>query len=91
MGAVRITDDRLNAGLLILGVFIGSALWWLCLSALAGAVRHKFSPNWLLWLNRGSGVVLGVFGLVVLGSLFFAPDQMPAFPTPHTFGARMSF
>lgn len=87
MGAVQVADDRLDAGLLILGVFVGSALWWLCLSALAGAVRHKFSPSWLLWLNRGSGIILGLFGLVVLGSLFLTPEQTPDMPMPDMFGA----
>lgn len=80
MGAVQVADDRLNAGLLIAGVFVGSVLWWFCLSALAGAIRHKFSPKWLLWLNRGSGIILGIFGLAVLGSLLVSPDRTPDLP-----------
>lgn len=85
MGAVHVADDRMDATLLIGGVFVGSALWWLCLSALAGAVRHKFSERWLLWLNRGSGVVLVLFGVGVLGSLAFLPAGDTALALPAFF------
>jgi threonine/homoserine/homoserine lactone efflux protein len=65
--AVQIRNPMsLDAGLLILGVFAGSAAWWGLLSAVAGAVRSRFSPHWLTWLNRGSGVLLGLFGVGVL-------------------------
>jgi len=61
----------LDTTLLILGVFLGSASWWALLSAAAGAVRSHFTPVWLLWLNRGSGAVLILFGLGVLVSAGF--------------------
>lgn len=85
MGAVHVGDDHMDATLLIGGVFVGSALWWLVLSALAGAVRHRFSPKWLLWLNRGSGVVLVLFGIGVLASLAFLPEEDVAFAVPALF------
>ncbi|MQX35949.1 LysE family translocator [Roseospira navarrensis] len=56
----------MDAGLLILGVFVGSAAWWGLLSAVTGSVRDRFSPRWLRWLNQGSGVALAVFGVAVL-------------------------
>ena len=72
LGAVHVQDAPLDAGLLILGVFLGSALWWLTLSALTGAVRHRFSPVWLGHLNQGSGGLLILSGLGVLGSLLWS-------------------
>ncbi|HLN24051.1 MAG TPA: LysE family translocator [Patescibacteria group bacterium] len=71
--AVGVLDNRSQAasGTLILGVFGGSTLWWLMLSAGASAVRSRFSPRWLERLNHGSGVVLIVFGVAILGSLIF--------------------
>lgn len=57
------------SGTLILGVFGGSTLWWLVLSAAASAVRSRFSPRWLERLNHASGVMLVVFGLAILASL----------------------
>lgn len=58
-----------DTNLLILGVFIGSAAWWGLLSAVASAVRSRFSPGWLSRLNRGSGLVLILFGVGVLVSI----------------------
>ncbi|GEO82561.1 lysine transporter LysE [Pararhodospirillum oryzae] len=63
-------NNVLSAGELILGVFVGSTLWWAVLSAAAGAVRSHFTPLWLTWLNRLSGSALLLFGLGVLGSIF---------------------
>jgi threonine/homoserine/homoserine lactone efflux protein len=57
-----------SAGLLILGVFSGSALWWLLLSSGIGFFRDKFTRSGLQWVNRISGLVIlgfGVFALVV--------------------------
>ena len=56
----------LDTGLLITGVFIGSAAWWGLLSAIAGAARSRFQAGWLSWLNRASGALLIGFGVVVL-------------------------
>lgn len=57
------------AGLLVLGVFMGSALWWLILSGVVGAVRTKFSPFSLGWVNRISGIIITGFGLLAFLSL----------------------
>jgi threonine/homoserine/homoserine lactone efflux protein len=55
--------------LLVLGVFIGSALWWLILSGGVGIVREKFSLHGLKWVNRISGVMIIGFGLLALLSV----------------------
>jgi threonine/homoserine/homoserine lactone efflux protein len=68
---VSFERNALDASLIILGVFVGSSLWWATLASAAGAVRSHFTPVWLLWLNRISGVALVVFGLVVLTGIFF--------------------
>lgn len=71
MGTIGMADSAKSSALLITGVFFGSALWWLLLSAAAGAVRSRFTPRWLAALNRGSGALLLLFGLALLGSLLF--------------------
>lgn len=58
-----------SSGVLILGVFSGSTLWWLVLSAMAGAARSKFTPHWLARLNHVSGAALMIFGVAILASL----------------------
>lgn len=70
MGAVRLAEHTGEATLLIVGVFVGSALWWLTLSAMASAVRHKFTDQWLHHLNQISAGLLFLSGAAVLGSLF---------------------
>jgi threonine/homoserine/homoserine lactone efflux protein len=54
------------AALLVLGVFAGSALWWLILSSGVSAVRLRLTPGALRWVNRLSGAVLIGFGLLAL-------------------------
>jgi len=58
------------AGLLVLGVFIGSALWWLLLSGGVGLLRARVTPATLVWVNRVSGIIILLFGVGALASLF---------------------
>jgi len=54
---------------LILGVFAGSALWWLTLSAGVSLFRARFDTRALTWVNRVSGAVIVAFGIIALLSL----------------------
>jgi threonine/homoserine/homoserine lactone efflux protein len=56
------------AVLLVLGVFCGSAFWWVMLSAGVGWSRSRFSPSGLRWANRAAGLVLAGFGAAALVS-----------------------
>jgi threonine/homoserine/homoserine lactone efflux protein len=58
-----------SAGILVLGVFAGSALWWLMLSGGVSLLRSKFDARRLEWANRISGVIIMGFGVVALLSL----------------------
>ena len=51
---------------LLLGVFAGSAVWWLALAFVIGLIRHRISPTTMLWINRGSAAAIIGFGLYVL-------------------------
>lgn len=51
---------------LVLGVFLGSALWWLALSGLVGIFRERFTPAWMVWVNRISGTIIFGFGAYTL-------------------------
>jgi threonine/homoserine/homoserine lactone efflux protein len=55
-----------SAGLLVLGVFCGSALWWLILSGGVSLVRTRVTPRVLRWVNIVSGALLVGFGLLAL-------------------------
>ena len=51
---------------LLLGVFVGSAVWWVALAFVIGLIRHRISPTTMLWINRGSAAAIIGFGLYVL-------------------------
>lgn len=54
---------------LVLGVFCGSALWWLILSGGASLFRGWIGTHGMRWVNRISGIIIVVFGAVVLASV----------------------
>jgi len=58
-----------SASLVVLGVFVGSTLWWCILTSVISLLRRRFTPIWLLWINRASGVLIALFGAVALISL----------------------
>lgn len=57
------------ASVMVLGVFLGSALWWLILSVGVGLFRSSLTPHRLRWANRGSGATIAAFGIAALFSL----------------------
>jgi threonine/homoserine/homoserine lactone efflux protein len=54
---------------LVLGVFLGSATWWLTLSGLVSLVRERFTPIWMQWVNRASGAIITGFAIYTLTGL----------------------
>lgn len=68
LGIVRATNT-FQAGLLVGGVFLGSALWWLLLAFIASWLRHKLSSSMLQWVNWIAGVMIITFGLIALTDL----------------------
>jgi threonine/homoserine/homoserine lactone efflux protein len=59
----------LAAALLMTGVFIGSAMWWVILFAGLSLFRLKLSNGVVGWVHRVSGVAIVAFGIGVLLSL----------------------
>jgi len=55
-----------TAALLVLGVFVGSATWWVILTTVVVALRARVTPRGLRWVNRVSGAVILGFGLIAL-------------------------
>jgi threonine/homoserine/homoserine lactone efflux protein len=56
-----------DAGLLTLGVLAGSATWWLILTSAVAVLRTRITDRWLRAITVGSGILIGVFGLVAIG------------------------
>jgi threonine/homoserine/homoserine lactone efflux protein len=53
----------LSAGWMVLGVFLGSALWWLALSTVVSLGRSLVTASSMRTINRVSGAVLFAFGI----------------------------
>lgn len=67
--AVGLTGEAATLGraaILVLGVWLGSLLWWLALSFGLGTLFRSFGPRHLVWINRGSGVILLLSGAALL-------------------------
>jgi threonine/homoserine/homoserine lactone efflux protein len=69
LGLGSTTGSYASALVLVLGVFCGSATWWLLLSGGVGLFRDKFNARGLLWVNRISGAIITLFGVIALGGL----------------------
>jgi threonine/homoserine/homoserine lactone efflux protein len=58
-----------SAGTLVLGVFLGSALWWLLLVGIFSIYRRRHQGRELRWVNRIAGGVITLSGLAAFLSL----------------------
>jgi threonine/homoserine/homoserine lactone efflux protein len=69
LGLAETGGGYLSALLLVGGVFLGSASWWLLLSGGVSLLRDRFGVSGLRWVNRFSGAAIIVFGVVALISI----------------------
>jgi threonine/homoserine/homoserine lactone efflux protein len=60
------TDGNyISAAFMVLGVFLGSAAWWLTLSFMVGILSQRFNATWQTWVNRIAGVIIFGFGVAI--------------------------
>ena len=70
LGLANQPGDYANAAITVLGVFTGSAAWWVLLSGIASLLRNWLSRAGFQWVNRISGLVIFGFGLMALFGIF---------------------
>jgi len=68
LGLGSTKTDYSSSMTLVLGVFVGSAIWWLILSSIVSLFQSNITPDRLIWINRFSGVIIISFGLFALYS-----------------------
>jgi threonine/homoserine/homoserine lactone efflux protein len=61
--------DPTSAATMVLGVFLGSAVWWLALTGGISLARQRLTAGVRHTINRLSGLALIVLGLLALASL----------------------
>ena len=69
--AIGLSGDEATlerAAILVLGVWLGSLIWWLAVSFGLGSLFRSFEPRYLSWINRGSGTILLVSGAALLAA-----------------------
>lgn len=69
IGVGGASKSYLSATLVVCGVFLGSISWWCVLTSGISLLRKRFTARWLLWINRISGVIILLFGILALLSL----------------------
>lgn len=55
-----------SAGVMALGVFLGSILWWFILTGIVNIFRKEQNRHILQWVNRISGLIIIGFGSIAL-------------------------
>lgn len=66
---LAVAESSLHGALLVAGVVLGSASWWLILSAAVSLLRSRFTDAHMRWINRLSGLVIMGFGIYRLALL----------------------
>ncbi len=66
LGLGTAAGDYGTAALLVLGVFLGSTLWWAVLSGLTSRLGATLEHAGLRWVNRISGAIITAFGVAAI-------------------------
>ena len=70
LGLGTSNSNYISSTLLVLGIFLGSALWWFILSSIISVFRSKITSDKLVWINRASGLIILAFGIFSLYSSY---------------------
>lgn len=69
LGLIGAAEIRgwLAPGIVVLGVFVGAAVWWVGITVIAHTIgRGRIGPGALGWINKSAGLLLVVFGAIAL-------------------------
>ena len=58
-----------DAALIVLGVLLGSTMWWIVLTTAVALMRRRITPAWIHRISLASGVVIGAFAIVAVASV----------------------
>ncbi|MEQ1711950.1 MAG: LysE family transporter [Hyphomicrobium sp.] len=62
-------DGYIAALTMVAAIMAGSLGWWVFLSTLIGRIRHRLNPDHIGRINRYAGILLIVFGSVLVGEM----------------------
>lgn len=55
---------------LVMGVLVGTLIWWIALALLAGKLKEKYGEKVIVGLNRFFGAVMICFGAIIFVRIF---------------------
>jgi threonine/homoserine/homoserine lactone efflux protein len=67
LGGLADNPSFFAAARVVLGVFLGSATWWLVLTAVVGKLHARIDDDVVRFINRVCGFLVGLSGLGLLG------------------------
>ncbi|MBS0647915.1 MAG: LysE family translocator [Verrucomicrobia bacterium] len=67
-----------QGGWLVLGIFLGSCLWWAVLCEGVAFVRKRVSQDFMIWANRVAGLVIIGFGVAAFVSAAYSSHSFKA-------------
>lgn len=70
LGVAQANMSIFHTGFLVLGVFTGSALWWIILSGIMTVFHIRLNEYGLILVNRITGAMLIIIGLLVILGLW---------------------
>lgn len=70
LGIGTIQTNYLSSSILVIGVFVGSGLWWFTLISTVHVLGKRFDTKRLLWVNKLSGIIILIFGFIALASIW---------------------
>lgn len=71
LGGLSDNPSFFVASFWVIGVIVGSATWWLTLTTVVGKLHAKIDDHVVQAINRVSGVLVTLFGLIVLMHVAF--------------------
>ena len=69
VGWARELESHSGATILVVGVFLGSGVWWLGLAAATALLSNHMGHKQRVWVQRISGMVVTGFGAFALLSV----------------------
>jgi threonine/homoserine/homoserine lactone efflux protein len=69
LGLASTNGGGISALFMVMGVFLGSSLWWLILSGGVSFFRAKFTGSSLGIVNKVSGAIIFIFAILAFASL----------------------
>ena len=71
LGGLADEPTFFQAAFAVLGVLLGSGTWWLTLTFVVGKLHASINDHIVLIINRFSGALVGLFGVLILTHVAF--------------------